>query len=137
MGTKQATQRQRVIVAEIAKIGFCLPGSVVVRTNRCGNPRCACHADPDRRHGPYQLWTRKVAGKTVTKTLSDDQAERYRSWFDNERRLRELLAELEQLSIETMARAEGWPEPEPAPPDRRRHRSDSSGTPPAVGHPPA
>lgn len=110
-------------MAEIATIGFCLPGSVVEQMNRCGNPRCSCRTDPSRRHGPYRLWTRKVAGKTVTKTLSDEQLERYRAWFDNERRLRELLAELEQLSIAAMAREEGWPEPEPPPPDRRRLRS--------------
>lgn len=126
MATNEAARRRREIVAKMAKIGFCLPGTVATRTSRCGNPRCACQADPDRRHGPYHLWTRKVAGKTVTKTLNDDQAERYRSWFDNERRLRELFAELEQLSIVTMARAEDWPEPEPAPPDRRRSHPDRS-----------
>lgn len=120
-------------MAEIATIGFCLPGSVVEQWSRCGNPRCSCHRDPSRRHGPYRLWTRKVAGKTVTKTLSEDQLERYGPWFDNQRRLRELLAELEQLSITTMARDEGWPEPEAPPPDRRRRHRRADPPPTAVG----
>ncbi len=35
-------QRQRAIVAEIATLGFSLPGSVSARLLRCGNPRCRC-----------------------------------------------------------------------------------------------
>jgi len=33
--------------------------------------------------------------------------QRYRPWFDNARRLRELLAELENLSLEAFEHAEG------------------------------
>ncbi len=104
-----ATERRRQqILDEIAQLGFCLPGSIVNRTSRCGNPNCRCHTDPTHRHGPYRSWTRKVAGKTVTRRLTDDQLERYRDWFDNDRRLRALITELEQLSIAEIDRAEGW-----------------------------
>ncbi len=92
----------------IAELGFCLPGSLVVRTSRCGSPNCRCHTDPERLHGPYLSWTRKVGGKTVTKNLSTTQAERYRPWFDNAKRLRELVNELEALSTRVAAEAEGW-----------------------------
>jgi hypothetical protein len=64
--------------------------------------------NPAHRHGPYRSWTRKVAGKTVTRRLSDDQLERYRDWFDNDRRLRALITELEALSIAVIDHAEGW-----------------------------
>jgi len=77
MPDNHADRRRREIVAEIAQLGFCLPGSVVDRTSRCGNPNCRCHADPAHRHGPYRSWTRKVAGKTVTRRLTDDQLLRY------------------------------------------------------------
>ncbi|MGH9186515.1 MAG: DUF6788 family protein [Acidimicrobiales bacterium] len=70
MRTDKARARQRQIGAEIAKLGFCLPGSLVQRTSRCGNPTCGCHTDPSRLHGPYWFWTRKVNGKTVTRNLS-------------------------------------------------------------------
>ncbi len=95
-------------MAEIAELGFCLPGSLVARTSRCGSPNCGCHHDPDRLHGPYPSWTRKVNGKTVTRNLSAAQAERYRSWFDNAKRLRQLIGELEALSTSVAAKAEGW-----------------------------
>ena len=45
----QALERAR---AELATLGPCLPGSVVVRTGRCGKANCACRADPPRLHGP-------------------------------------------------------------------------------------
>jgi hypothetical protein len=51
-------------------------------------------------HGPYPSWTRKVAGKTITRRLRPDQLADYQPWFDAARRLRELLAELEALSVE-------------------------------------
>jgi hypothetical protein len=108
MPNEQDQRRQRQIVAEIAQLGFCLPGSLVARRSRCGNPNCACHSDPDRLHGPYLSWTRKVDGKTVTLNLTAAQAARYRPWFDNAKRLRELTNELEGLSARIAATAEGW-----------------------------
>jgi hypothetical protein len=103
-------RRRGELLAKIAEIGFILPGTLNVAPNRCGKPRCACHADPPRLHGPYITWTRKVAGKTVTRRLSAEQAERYRPWFENNRRLRQLIAELEALSLQAAERAEGWGE---------------------------
>jgi hypothetical protein len=102
-----ADRRRRQILDEIANLGYCLPGSVVDRTSRCGNPNCRCHTDPDYRHGPYRSWTRKVAGKTVTRNLNDDQLQRYQNWFDNDRRLKALVSELEELSITQFDQAEG------------------------------
>ena len=52
-----------------------------------------------RLHGPYHQWTRKKDGKTATRILTDDQLADYGPWFDNHRRLRELIAELEALSL--------------------------------------
>lgn len=103
-----ADRRRRQILDEIASLGYCLPGSVVDRTSRCGNPNCRCHTDPAHRHGPYRSWTRKVAGKTVTRNLSDDQNQRYQDWFDNDRRLKALVNELEELSITVIDQTEGW-----------------------------
>ena len=84
MSDNPADRRRQQILDEIAQLGFCLPGSVVDRTSRCGNPNCRCHTDPAYRHGPYRSWTRKVAGKTITRRLSDDQHQRYRNWFNND-----------------------------------------------------
>lgn len=53
-------------------------------------------------------WTRKVAGKTETRLLSAEQMERYRDWFANARRVRELTRELEALSLAIAESAEDW-----------------------------
>jgi hypothetical protein len=101
-------RRLRELKAQLAQIDFVLPGTINVAMNRCGKPSCACHADPPRLHGPYITWTRKVQGKTVTRRLTPEQLERYRPWFENRRRLRQLIGELEKLSLHAAERAEGW-----------------------------
>ena len=101
-------QRRTELHAEIATIGYVLPGTLNVITNRCGKPNCRCHGDPPQLHGPYLTWTRKVAGKTITRRLTPQQADRYRPWLENSRRLRALIAELEALTIQTAEHAEGW-----------------------------
>jgi len=103
-----ADRRQRELRAEMAEGGYALPGSIVERWTRCQNPGCHCRAEPPRLHGPYPTWTRKVGSKTVTRTLSPAQLERYRSWVDSGKRLRQLLAELEALSVKRAEDAEGW-----------------------------
>ena len=89
----------RRIARELAALGFALPGTLADRMTRCGRANCRCHADPPRLHGPYHQWTRKKDGKTATRILSDDQLADYGPWFDNHRRLRELITELEALSL--------------------------------------
>lgn len=95
-------RRRRKLAAQIAEIDHILPGSINIAPNRCGKPNCACHADPPRLHGPYITWTRKVAGKTITRRLSPQQLERYKPWFENNRRLQTLISELQTLGIERL-----------------------------------
>ncbi len=109
----ELTQRQaralERIHTELAELGPCLPGTVNVRLGRCGKQRCSCRADPPRLHGPFRSWTRKVAGKTVTRLLSEEQLEDYRQLFDNHRRLKELVHELEALSLDIVESDTRWP----------------------------
>ena len=97
--TRRRQARAAAIAAEIAALGLALPGTLTERPMRCGHQRCRCHADPPQLHGPYHQWTRKINGKTVTRFLTDDQLADYQRWFDNHRRLRELIAELETLAL--------------------------------------
>jgi uncharacterized protein DUF6788 len=103
MDTVSPTRRQQAqaarIAAELASLGLALPGSLIERHVRCGQANCRCHADPPALHGPYWQWTRKVAGKTVTRLVPDEQLDDYRQWLDNHRRLRALAAELEALTL--------------------------------------
>ena len=102
---------RRALAAAMAEIDAVLPGSVVVRRVRCGKPNCACRADPPALHGPYIQWTRSVNGKTVTRLLSQEQLARYQPWFDNARRLKELIAKLETASVQAVESTEGWTTP--------------------------
>jgi len=104
----RALERAR---AELATLGPCLPGSVVVRTGRCGKANCACRADPPRLHGPFRSWTRKVAHKTVTRLLSEEQLTDYQPFFDNHRRLKALVHEIEELSLAMVETDPRWPRP--------------------------
>jgi hypothetical protein len=87
------------IAARLAGLPYALPGTLANRMTRCGYPGCRCHADPPQLHGPYHQWTRKKNGKTSTRILSDEQLADYDPWFDNCKRLRELIAELEEISL--------------------------------------
>jgi uncharacterized protein DUF6788 len=108
--------RAAAIAAEIAGLGLALPGTLLQRRTRCGRPGCACHADPPVLHGPYWQWTRKITGKTITRIVPDDQLADYRQWISNDHRLRELVAELETLTL-TIADARRQPKRRtPAPP---------------------
>lgn len=102
MASPSARQRraQARIAADLGQIGFALPGSLVSRSTACGKTGCRCQSDPPVLHGPYLTWTRTVAGKTVTRKISPDQQARYQTWFDNARKLRQLVTELETLSLE-------------------------------------
>jgi hypothetical protein len=87
-------QRYREILGELTEIGFIRSGSVAPRYNYCGKANCRCHADPPHPHGPYFQWTAKVGGKTVNRRLSAREAELYKEWIGNDRRLRALIDEL-------------------------------------------
>jgi hypothetical protein len=97
--TRRQQARAAAIAAELARLGPALPGTLIERHVRCGKPGCRCHADPPALHGPYWQWTRKAAGKTITRLVPDEQLDDYRQWLDNHRRLRALVAELEDLTL--------------------------------------
>jgi hypothetical protein len=108
--TPEDEHRRQAILDQIAKLEFCLPGTLTERYTRCSSPGCRCRSDPPALHGPYYSWTRKIDGKTVTRTLTPEQARRYGPWFQDARQLRTLSAELEALSLKLANHAEGWGE---------------------------
>jgi hypothetical protein len=101
MDVSPAQQAARAkIAAQLAAAGFALPGTLTVRAYACGKPNCRCHADPPRLHGPYAEWTRKVGGKTVTRRLTPAELADWQPLFDNAKKIRALLAELQDLTLE-------------------------------------
>ena len=99
------------IAAELAAAaGPALPGTLTIRAYECGKPRCHCHTSPAARHGPYAEWTRKIGGKTIPRRLTGEQLAAWQPLFDNAKKLRALLTELQDL---TLAIVEASESPEP------------------------
>jgi hypothetical protein len=98
-----ATARQAALdqtaAALAAAAGPALPGTLTVRSYACGKLRCRCHADPPLLHGPYAEWTRKIGGRTVTRRLTVEQLAAWQPLFDNARKMRELLSQIQELTL--------------------------------------
>jgi hypothetical protein len=92
-------QRHDALLRETDGIGLVLRGTIGARMMRCGQRTCRCKADPPRLHGPYYLWTRKVAGKTVTVHLTAEHAARCQEWNGNMRRLDRLVKALQDVGL--------------------------------------
>ncbi|MGH8829453.1 MAG: DUF6788 family protein [Jiangellaceae bacterium] len=91
-------RRYRELAAQLADVGYIAAGSITRRYTRCGTPSCRCHADPPQMHGPYWQWTAKVEGKTVTRRLTQAEAELYQEWIDNDRQLRALITAMRDVA---------------------------------------
>jgi len=96
-------RRYRELAGQLAEIGLIASGSIMQRSTRCGTPGCHCHADPPQLHGPYFQWTAKVNGKTVTRRLSEDEAQIYGEWIDNDRQMRAVIAEMREIAAKAEA----------------------------------
>lgn len=91
--------RHRALLAELANLGLVLRGSIAKRLTRCGNPACRCKADPPTLHGPYYIWTRKLAGKTVTAQLKPEHAALCKNWNRNMRKLDRTVRQLQAIGL--------------------------------------
>jgi hypothetical protein len=85
--------------ASLSQLGPYRRGTVLRRFMPCGKPGCRCQASPPKLHGPYYDWTRKVKGKTVTVRLTPQQAQLFRQWIANARRLDRILQQLDHAAF--------------------------------------
>jgi hypothetical protein len=65
-----------LLLQELSQLGDFQPGSISSVRRRCGKPNCRCAQPHDPGHGPHQQLTQKIAGKTVSHTLSSPTAVR-------------------------------------------------------------
>src|ERR1035437_11185319 len=89
---------------ELQQLDYFLKGTVLKRMIKCGQPQCACHRDPSRRHGPYFEWTYKVKGKTINVKLSAQAAPLYLAATKQNHKLKAVLAKMERWSRAALAR---------------------------------
>ena len=104
-----ATQRRdrerfAALKQELTELDVFVRGSLVRVRSRCGKKTCACATDPDARRGPYVRWTRKVAGRTVSTPVRDDEVPAFEQWLANSRRVDELVDEMHALGLRAVER---------------------------------
>ena len=83
---------------ELASIEYILRGSIKKVFNKCGKKECICHRDPDKFHGPYYHFTKKVKGKTTGKHYSKEEAEFLEPYLKKYNRVNEIIQEISTLS---------------------------------------
>jgi hypothetical protein len=95
--------KYRKLAARLAEIGFIWPGHIQRRWLKCGKPTCACHEDPEARHGPYAYWTSKKDRKTVSRLLSPEEADLLEEWVQNRRGMEAIIRQMKTLSRKAAA----------------------------------
>ena len=106
MNKNQLRQKYEELSQQLSTIGYICKGSIMRQHYlTCGKPNCRCRTDKKARHGPYNVWTRKVNGKTVTKYLSDNQAELCTQFVLNSNQLEAIIKEMRIISA-TLIEAE-------------------------------
>ena len=90
-------RRYRELKSQLDQLGFAIAGTISERYTMCGVGTCACRTDAARRHGPYYQYSRKVAGKTVSRHLAAEQVQQYRQWIANRRTLDEITAAIDEI----------------------------------------
>jgi hypothetical protein len=100
---RQDAQRFESLKQEVMRLDYFCKGTVLKRMMKCGNPQCACHGDPARRHGPYFECTYKVHNKTVNLKLYPETTPLYRAAIQQHRKLKSLLTRLERQSRVALA----------------------------------
>ncbi len=98
-------QRHKQLRQQLSQLGLLSQGSVQDRTARQGG-------------GAGYQWTRKVAGKTVTVSLSAEQFAKMKEAVGNYRTLRRQLSEIEKVSRQIIFQSTPHP-------SRHKHLSQS------------
>lgn len=92
--------KQQELAQQLGTTDFIWNGSISKRFLTCGKPSCHCHRDTEAKHGPYYYWTTKKAGKTISKSLTEQQAGVLQQWISNRRKLERILNDMKKLSHE-------------------------------------
>ena len=108
MNTYDIERRIRHIQQELAGLGPLRPGSLSEQYNVCGTPGCRCK-DPKKpaKHGPYFHLNYTWRGKARTEFVKAEAVEEVRAQLATYKRLRALIEEWVDLSLERSRQARG------------------------------
>src|SRR5438105_2029111 len=97
---EQLTQVRRMLHSRLRQLGSDQPilaASLAQVHKTCGQPSCACHKG-GAKHQAHHL-TVKEDGKTRTIYVPVDLVDDVRTWVEEHKRLKALLAEISQLTL--------------------------------------
>jgi len=100
----QFLHRYNELQEQLAQIGFVCNGTLMSVYRKCGKPNCGCNESEQMQHGPYHIWTRKVKGKTVTRSLSREQARQCSQYIENFKKMESIIEEMKKISIQMIER---------------------------------
>jgi len=96
---RRCRQEYERLKQRLRRVGYICLGSIAKRWLPCGKPSCGCHRDPKLRHGPYYHWTRKVAGRTESRMLSESLARLYREGIRSHRQIDAIIEKMREVSL--------------------------------------
>lgn len=80
-----------------------LNGSLTKQYKQCGKNNCRCRKEKEHWHGPYWIWTRKLKGKTITKTIKKEQVTQIKKAI---KEMKELKLIIEKWRAESLVEIE-------------------------------
>ncbi len=86
------------IIKKINDIDYIAVGSITKRYGPCGKENCRCKKDKKYWHGPYYIWTRKENGKSVSRSLSKNQADYCKKAIRNMKKLKRQIEKWKKLT---------------------------------------
>ena len=84
---------------KIALKDYILSGTIAKQYKQCGKVNCRCQEGKEYWHGPYWIWTRKEGGKTITKTLSKEQAKLVKKAIADMKELNDYIDKWKRLTL--------------------------------------
>lgn len=89
------------LIKELVNLGPVLPGSISKVYNVCGKATCRCKdKDNPQKHGPYNLLSYTIAGKSSTKFIKDGDLKEVQQMQAKFQRLKQICQELPVAYIE-------------------------------------
>ena len=95
------TRKERMRASRLAKLGGAGPlvaASLCRRDTTCGNPNCKCARG--EKHKGWCLTYKGARNKTKTVHVPKDMVEEVREWVEEHKRVKALLSEISNLSME-------------------------------------
>jgi hypothetical protein len=91
---------------KISHLDYISVGTLVKIYKQCGKTSCRCSQSKEYWHGPYFIWTRKEKGKTITKSLSTNQAKQCKKAIKNMKKLNQYIQKWKNESIKFIENTE-------------------------------